>query len=45
MQPKFLEHPDFTFVGLFTRTSNADEMAGKGRIGAIWERFYAENLL
>ena len=45
MQPKFAEHPAFHFVGLSTRTSNADEMAGKGRIGAVWERFYAENLL
>src|SRR5262249_31319103 len=41
----FIEHPAFKFVGLSTRTSNADEMAGKGRIGMIWERFYAENLL
>ena len=45
MQPKFIEHSAFNFVGLSTRTSNADEMAGKGRIGAIWERFHAENLL
>lgn len=41
MQPKLVEHPAFHVVGLSTRTSNADEMAGKGRIGAIWERFYA----
>jgi predicted transcriptional regulator YdeE len=45
MQPKLVEHPAFHVVGLSTRTSNADEMAGKGRIGAIWERFYAESLL
>jgi predicted transcriptional regulator YdeE len=45
MEPKSIEHSAFNFVGLSTRTSNADEMAGKGRIGAIWERFYAENLL
>jgi predicted transcriptional regulator YdeE len=45
MQPKFVEHPAFNVVGLSTRTSNADEMAGKSRTGAIWERFCAENLL
>jgi predicted transcriptional regulator YdeE len=44
MQPRLVEHPAFHFVGLSTRTSNADEMAGKNRIGAVWERFYAENL-
>src|SRR5262249_2658666 len=45
MQPKFVEHPAFHVVGLSMRPSNADEMAGKGRIGAIWERFYAEDLV
>ena len=42
---KFIEHPAFTFAGLSTRTSNADEMAGKGRIAAVWGRFYSEGLL
>jgi hypothetical protein len=32
MPPAFLEHPAFTIVGLSTQTSNADEMAGTGRL-------------
>src|SRR5262249_13696942 len=39
-----VEYPAFKVVGLSARTSNADEMAGKGRIAGIWERFYAEGL-
>src|SRR5262249_8899834 len=45
MQPKILEYPSFLFVGLASRTSNVDEMAGKGKIGEIWQRFYAEEFL
>lgn len=32
-------------VGISTRTSNEDEMGGKGRIGALWERFFQEDVL
>jgi predicted transcriptional regulator YdeE len=42
---RLIEYPAFTFVGLSTRTSNAEEAAGSGKIAAVWERFYAENWL
>ena len=36
-----IEFPAFTFVGLSTRTSNAEVAAGSGKIAGVWERFYA----
>jgi len=32
-------------AGFQVRTSNARELAGQGQIGALWQRFFAENLL
>jgi predicted transcriptional regulator YdeE len=34
----------FTVIGIKTRTSNKDEMSGAGKIGALWGKFYAENI-
>ncbi|MCW7459221.1 effector binding domain-containing protein [Leptospira bandrabouensis] len=32
-------------VGITTRTSNAKEMAGNGKIAALWQRFWEEGIL
>lgn len=34
----------FYVAGWLVRTNNADEAAGHGKIGGLWQRFYAENL-
>lgn len=34
----------FQIIGITTRTSNADEMSGAGKIGDLWKRFYAEGI-
>lgn len=36
--------PSFQIIGITTRTSNADEMKGAGKIGDLWKRFYAEGI-
>ena len=33
------QHPGFYIAGLATRTNNASEMSGKGKIGGVWEEF------
>lgn len=32
-------------VGISVRTTNKEEMEGKGRIAALWQRFFAEDVL
>ncbi|MCW7492339.1 effector binding domain-containing protein [Leptospira sp. 2 VSF19] len=32
-------------VGIIARTSNAKEMAGKGKIAALWQKFWEEGIL
>src|SRR6185436_6073767 len=36
--------PSFDVIGISARTSNAAEMSGAGVIGALWQRFFAENI-
>jgi predicted transcriptional regulator YdeE len=38
------QHAGFYVVGLATRTHNAAEMNGKGKIGEVWQTFLARNL-
>jgi len=45
MQPKIITKPGFKIIGIEVRTSNPDEMTGKGKIGEIWQKFYSENIL
>lgn len=40
---KFIE--GFQIIGIKTRTSNQDEMKGAGKIPALWNRFYSEDIL
>ena len=44
MQKEFIELPAKKLIGIKARTSNADEMIGKGVIGPMIGRFYAEQL-
>jgi predicted transcriptional regulator YdeE len=37
-------HQPFYVAGYLVRTNNADEASGHGKIGPLWQRFYAENL-
>jgi predicted transcriptional regulator YdeE len=32
-------------VGIFVRTTNSEEMEGKGRIAGLWDRFFREDVL
>ena len=34
----------FYVAGWLVRTNNAEEAAGRGKIGELWQRFYAESL-
>lgn len=45
MAPKIVEQPGFTVIGIAARTTNAQEMSGKGVIGQEWARFMKEGLL
>lgn len=35
----------FTMIGIDTRTTNADEMKGMGKIPQLWQRFYSEGVI
>src|SRR5262245_51156540 len=45
MQPKIITKPGFKIIGIEVRTSNPDEMSGKGKIGELWQKFYSEDVL
>ena len=45
MIPQIVEQTGFTVVGIAIRTSNANEMSGKGVIPQQWDRFMNERLL
>ena len=45
LAPKIAEQPGFTVIGISARTTNANEMSGKGVIGQMWGRFMNEGLL
>jgi predicted transcriptional regulator YdeE len=45
MQPKIITKPGFKIIGIEVRTSNPDEMSGKGKIGELWRKFYSEDVL
>ena len=45
MIPRVVEETGFTVVGISIRTSNANEMSGKGVIPQQWDRFMNEGLL
>jgi predicted transcriptional regulator YdeE len=45
MQPKIITKPGFKIICIEVRTSNPDEMSGKGKIGELWQKFSSENIL
>jgi predicted transcriptional regulator YdeE len=45
LTPKIVEQAAFTVIGISARTTNANEMSGKGVIGRQWARFTKEDLL
>ncbi|WP_394834759.1 GyrI-like domain-containing protein [Pendulispora rubella] len=42
---KYAERDAFEVVGIEIRTTNADELSSRGKIPALWQRFFAEGLL
>jgi predicted transcriptional regulator YdeE len=44
VEPKIVEQPQFSVIGIQVRTSNAKEMAGGGTIPRQWERFFKEGI-
>ncbi len=44
-QPRIVELPAFTVVGIAARTNNAKEAGSDGIIGRQWHRFMSEQLL
>jgi predicted transcriptional regulator YdeE len=44
VEPKIVEQPQFSVIGIQARTSNAKEMAGGGTIPSQWERFFKEGI-
>lgn len=43
LQEKTIE--EFQVIGIKTRTSNSDEMKGNGKIPALWNAFYSQQVL
>ena len=44
MNPKIVEPPEFSIIGIQVRTSNAREMTGQGDIPKQWSKFYTERI-
>jgi predicted transcriptional regulator YdeE len=44
MQPQIITKPGFKIIGIEVRTSNPDEMSGKGKIAELWQKFYSEDV-
>ena len=45
MQPQIITRPGLKIIGIEVRTSNPEELSGKGKIGQTWQKFYSENIL
>jgi predicted transcriptional regulator YdeE len=44
MEPKIVEQPEFSVIGIQARTSNAKEVKGGGAIPKQWDRFFKEGI-
>jgi|SRR5690348_1329470 predicted transcriptional regulator YdeE len=44
-KPQILSESSFTVIGISARTTNAQEMSGRGVIGKMWQRFMSEQIL
>jgi predicted transcriptional regulator YdeE len=45
MNPKVIQEPGFTVMGIAARTSNAKEMTADGVIGKQWSRFFQDGIM
>ena len=45
MQQQEVSKEAFQVIGIKTRTSNPEEMKGAGKIGALWNQFYSQQVL
>lgn len=45
MKNQSTELAAFQIIGIKTRTTNAEEMKGAGRIQALWTQFYSEQIM
>ena len=44
MEPRVVEQPEFSVIGIQVRTSNAKEMTGGGAIPKQWAKFFKEGI-
>jgi predicted transcriptional regulator YdeE len=44
MEPKVVEQPEFSVIGIQVRTSNAKEITGGGEIPKQWGKFFKEGI-
>lgn len=44
MQPRVVDQPEFSVIGIQVRTSNAKEMTGEGAIPKQWAKFFKEGI-
>jgi predicted transcriptional regulator YdeE len=44
MEPRVVEQPEFSVIGIQVRTSNAKEMTGDGAIPKQWDKFFKEGI-
>src|SRR5580704_10918765 len=44
VEPKIVEQPGFSVIGIQVRTSNAKEFTGGGTIAKQWDRFFREGI-
>jgi predicted transcriptional regulator YdeE len=45
VEPKIVEQPEFSVIGIQARTSNAKEVTGGGAIPKQWEMFFKEGIV
>jgi predicted transcriptional regulator YdeE len=44
MEPRVVDQPEFSVIGIQVRTSNAKEMTGGGAISKQWAKFFKEGI-
>lgn len=44
VEPRILEQPEFSVIGIRVRTSNAKQVTGGGAIPKQWDRFFREGI-
>ena len=44
VEPRIVEQPEFSVIGIQVRTSNAKEVTGEGAIPKQWDKFFKEGI-